>query len=152
MLFFGLVRQYKGLDIALQALAASKLDDVRLTVAGEFWEDEATIRELVQKLRLTEKVEFHARYVSDQETADFFARADATILPYRSATGSGVVALAQNYDCPMIASDIEGLNDAVKPDINGWLFPSEDIEALAKLMAEKVTRSAAVSLASVMQD
>jgi len=151
LLFFGLVRRYKGLDIALHALAASKLDDVRLTVAGEFWEDEMETRTLVDKLGLTNKVEFHARYVSDQEAADFFSRADVAILPYRSATGSGVVALAQNYDCPMIASDIAGLNDGVKPGVNGWLFPSEDEQSLGRLLNDEVTRNSAGKLNKTMK-
>ncbi len=151
LLFFGLVRHYKGLDIAIRALATSELDDVRLTVAGEFWEDEAETRALVEKLGLNERVEFHARYVSDQEAANLFQRADATILPYRSATGSGVVALAQNYACPMIASDIDGLNDAVRSGINGWLFPSEDVTALGSILTEEVTRNTAGNLAKAMQ-
>ena len=150
LLLFGLVRHYKGLDIALRALAASGIESFRLTVAGEFWEKETETRSLIEELGLSEKVELHARYVSDQEAADFFARADATILPYRSATGSGVVALAQNYDCPMIASDIEGLNDAVKPNVNGWLFKSEDETALGNLLASEIDRNSAQKLSLSM--
>lgn len=146
LLFFGLVRPYKGLDIALKALERSGREDVHLTVAGEFWEGLDETRALIRTLNLGDRVELVPRYVSDQEAAEFFARADAVVAPYRSASGSGVVALAQWYDRPVVASDIPGLASAVSDGETGWLFPPEDIDALARLLAERVDRESAAAM------
>ena len=112
LLFFGLIRPYKGLDLALEALAASGRDDVRLSVVGEFWEGRDQIDALIARLALEDRVTLVPRYVTDAEAAEYFSRSDALVAPYRSATGSGVVALAQWYARPVIASDVPGLAEA----------------------------------------
>jgi len=146
LLFFGLVRSYKGLDIALRALAAAKLADVRLSIVGEFWQGRAETEALVQELGLGGKVEIVPRYVSDEEAAEYFARCDAVIAPYRSATGSGVVALAQWYGRPVIASDVPGLSQAIVDGQTGWLFPMGDHSALARLLEAQVSRASAEAM------
>lgn len=146
LLFFGLVRQYKGLDIGLRALAHADLPDVRLTVVGEFWEGQEETERLVRQLGLGDKVELVPRYVSDQEAAEYFARCDAVIAPYRSATGSGVVALAQWYRRPVIASDVPGLAAAVSEGVTGWLHPVGNTAALADILRAKVSRQAAEAM------
>lgn len=143
LLFFGLVRPYKGLDIALHALAMTNIQDLRLSVVGEFWQEREYTEALIRNLGLEAKVELVARYVSDQEVAEFFARCDAVVAPYRSATGSGVVSLAQWYGRPVIASDVPGLSAAVIDGKTGWLFPAGDIAALAGLLNIKVSRASA---------
>jgi glycosyltransferase involved in cell wall biosynthesis len=138
LLFFGLVRRYKGLDTLLRALARAGRDDVRLTVAGEFWTGLEEAKRLIADGGLDAAVELIPRYVSDEETAELFARADAVVAPYSSATGSGVLALAQRYARPVIASDIPSLREAVVPGETGWLFPAGDVEALASLLSKEV--------------
>lgn len=146
LLFFGHIRRYKGLDIALYGLAASQLDDVRLSVVGEFWDLRTGTEGLIRKLGLTECVELTGRYVSDQEAAEYFHRADAVLAPYRSATGSGVAALAQYYRRPVIASNVDGLKQSIIHKKTGWLFESENIDALAVLLRENVTRKRAAQM------
>lgn len=152
LLFFGLVRPYKGLDVALRALAAADLKDVRLSVVGEFWQGRAETEALVQELGLGGTVELVPRYVSDQEAAEYFARCDAVIAPYRSATGSGVVALAQWYARPVIASDVSGLSQAVVDSRTGWLFPAGNVAALATLLETQVSRESAEALRPALDD
>lgn len=151
LLFFGLVRPYKGLDIALRALAASGLDDVRLSVVGEFWQGRTETEALIRELGLHDRVELVPRYVSDQEAAEYFARCDALVAPYVSATGSGVLALAQWYGRPVIASDVPGLSQSVIDGGTGWLFPVGDVSALAELLRAEVSRRSAQAMGPALQ-
>jgi glycosyltransferase involved in cell wall biosynthesis len=134
LLFFGLVRPYKGLDILVEALALSGRRDVRLTVAGEFWEGLAAVRARVAELGLSDLVELIPRYVGDAEAAEYFRRADAVVLPYRSVTGSGVVANALHYGRAVVASDLPGLAEVVRDGETGWLFEAGDSGALAAVL------------------
>lgn len=131
LLFFGLVRPYKGLDLALDAVAKSGRADLRLTIAGEFWQGLDETRERINRLGLTDQVELIPRYVSDAETAELFDRADAVVLPYRLVTGSGVIPTAYRYGRAVIATDLPGLAAVVRHDETGWLTPPGDINALA---------------------
>ena len=134
LLFFGIVRPYKGLDILLEALALADSVDVKLTVAGEFWGDLAQTQDLIKRLGLTEKVELIPRFVSDTEAAELFHRADAVVLPYRSVTGSGVVSNAYHYGRAVIASDLPGLAEVVQNGKTGWLFQPGDPRDLARVI------------------
>lgn len=135
LLLFGLVRPYKGLDIALEALARSGRRDIHLSIAGEFWHDRKRYDALIARHGLGDLVEIADRYVSDREAAEYFSRADAVLLPYRSVSGTGVAPLAYRYGKPVIASDLPGLREIVKDNATGWLFPAESVEALAQLLA-----------------
>lgn len=146
LLFFGIVRPYKGLTIALRAMAAAGVRDIRLSIVGEFWEGRAETEALIRELKLGDRVELVPRFVTDQEAAEHFARCDAVLAPYRSATGSGVVALAQWYRRPVIASDVPGLAEAIEDGVTGWLFPAGDVSALAELIATRVSRAAAEAM------
>lgn len=150
LLFFGLVRPYKGLDICLRALALADLPDVRLAVVGEFWKGSEETERLVRELGLGNKVELVPRYVSDEEAAEYFARCDAVVAPYRSATGSGVVALAQWYRRPVIVSNVPGLAAAVDEGVTGWHHPVGDAAALADVLRAKVSRQTAAAMRPAM--
>jgi glycosyltransferase involved in cell wall biosynthesis len=151
LLCFGLVRPYKGVDIALQALAASGLPDVRLTIAGEIWDNGSQIAKLIQKLGLQDKVEVLDRYVSDDEAAELFARCDAVLAPYRTVTGSGVAALARHYHRPVIASDLSGFRNSIVESQTGWFFPVADTTALATLLQTRVSRASAAAMEGHLQ-
>jgi glycosyltransferase involved in cell wall biosynthesis len=146
LLFFGLVRRYKGLDVALRALADSGIKSARFTIAGEFWEGLDETRKLIAELGIQDRVELHPNYVNDQQAADFFDRADAVILPYLSASGSGVVAMAQNYKVPVAASDIPSFQEAVLDGETGWLFPVGDFQKLAELINGRISRASALQM------
>lgn len=126
LLFFGFIRPYKGLDVLIDALR--RLDDpsVSVSVVGESWDD---VSELVERVRHL-PVEFRLEYVTDSEAAAYLDRADAVVLPYRTATGSGIVASAYHHGTPVIATDVPGLIDVVD-ESTGWVVPVDDPEALA---------------------
>ncbi|MHA7776920.1 glycosyltransferase [Roseibium sp. M-1] len=133
LLFYGFVRPYKGLDVALHALALSRRKDIRLTVAGEFWQGLDETRELIETLGISDQVQLLPEYISDADTAELFDRSDAVVLPYRSVTGSGIVATAFHYQRPVIVSDHPALSELVEQFEAGWVFPSEQPQALAEI-------------------
>jgi glycosyltransferase involved in cell wall biosynthesis len=148
LLMFGLVRPYKGLDVLLDALARLPGGRVHLSIVGEFWTDLGRTEARIAELAIADRVEIVPRYVDDAEAAEFFGRADAVVLPYLSASGSGVIALAHWYGCPVLASRVEGLAEAVEPGRTGWLFPARDADALARLLARDVHPQAKRAMAS----
>ena len=121
LLFFGFVRPYKGLDILLEAMGQLKDEDVFLSVVGEFWTSENETRKCIADEGIENKVEIVARYVPDSEAASFFTRCDVVVLPYRSATGSGVVSLSYHYGKPVIATRVGGLPEVVVEGKTGLL-------------------------------
>ena len=132
LLFFGYVRRYKGLHVLLDALARVLPGlEVLLLVVGEFYEDERPYRSQITALGLDSHVSLHARYVSNTEVSRYFSAADAVVLPYLSATQSGIAQIAYNFDVPAIASDVGGLAEVVQDGVTGFVVPPDDPEALA---------------------
>jgi glycosyltransferase involved in cell wall biosynthesis len=111
LLFFGFIRKYKGLDIALEAMADPRIKDqgIRLLVAGEFYEDAGPYQELIAKLDISNRLLLRTDFIPDSEVRDYLCAADAVIQPYRNATQSGVTPLAYHFEKPMIVSDVGGL-------------------------------------------
>jgi len=151
LLFYGFVRPYKGLDTLVEALGLVRNKALRLTVAGEFWAGLDDIRRRIDSLGLADRVELIPRYVSAEETADYFARADALVLPYRSGTGSGVLAIAYHYGKPVIATEIGAFRDIVRQRETGFLVPPESPEALARVI-DDLTRETAAAMAPAIRD
>ena len=133
LLFFGIVRKYKGLDVLLAATAKARARvDCRLIVAGEFYDPVDKYRKLIDDYNLSEHVTLENFYVPNEEVAELFARADALVLPYLSATQSGVAQVALANGLPIIASRTGGLSEVVADGVNGLLVPPGDSDALAQ--------------------
>jgi glycosyltransferase involved in cell wall biosynthesis len=132
LLAFGAIRPYKGIDLALEALALlPRTENVRLTVAGVFWDGGEALRRQVSELGLADKVELRDGFVANEEAALLFGAADASVLPYRSATQSGVVQLSFGFGVPVIATAVGGLPEAVSDGRDGILCAPHDPQALA---------------------
>ena len=133
LLFFGYIREYKGVDTLLEAMAsvARRDDSVRLVIAGEYILDPGRFREYAEQLGIAGKVDFRVGYVPAGQVATLMAAADAIVLPYRSATQSGIVSLALGHGVPVIACNAGGLGDQVEHGRTGWLVREEGAEALA---------------------
>lgn len=133
LLFFGFVRRYKGLDILIEALPhVLRFRAVTLVVAGEFYEPKEPLLARIAALGLTDRVRVLDRYVADEEVGDLVAAADVVVLPYRSATQSGVVLVAYAGGCPVVSTRVGGLPEVVFEDRTGHLVPPEDPKALAE--------------------
>ncbi|RJP79148.1 MAG: glycosyltransferase [Candidatus Zixiibacteriota bacterium] len=134
LLFFGFVRPYKGLDVALQALASlgPEWDDLHLWVCGEFWDDAEHYREMIRRLDLSGRVHLETGYQPQAELSLRLAACDAVLLPYRSATGSGVLADAYAHRRPVIATCVGCFQDMVVPEETGLLCRPGDPADLAQ--------------------
>lgn len=129
LLFFGLVRRYKGLDALLHALAAGP-PEVALRVAGEFWGGTGATTALVEELGLTGRVDLRPGYVDAAEVPALFDDVDALALPYRSATASLNAFLAFSRGRPVIATRVGTLGDAVRDGVDGVLCEPDDVVSL----------------------
>lgn len=142
LLYFGLIRPYKGVDVLIEAMDKLNDKDVHLSIVGEVWgKDEKA--SLIKDIKSSPtNIDFDFRYINEQEAANYFSRADAIVLPYKSATGSGVVTLAYHYLKPVVATKVGGLKDVVLDGKTGWLVdpdsPSKLASVLQKLSREKV--------------
>jgi len=125
ILFFGLVRKYKGLDLLMKALSDPRLKgkNITLLVAGEFYDDRNFYDQLAEELKITVKVV--SDFIPDEEVKYYFSIADLVVLPYRNATQSGVSSLAIHFDKPMIVSNFGGLPDAVINRQTGYVVEAE---------------------------
>ncbi len=128
LLFFGLVRPYKGLDVLLAALRG--VPHLRLTVAGEFWGDALSAARRSGH-ELGERLELRPGFVSDEAVPGLFAEHDAVVLPYRSATASQNARLAHAYGLPVVATRVGSFVDDVRDGVDGMLVPPGNTEALA---------------------
>lgn len=137
LLFFGYVRAYKGLDVLLRALAIARKElDVRLLVVGEFYDDEQKYRQLIKDLQMEDAVTVNADYVANDRVGRYFSAADAVVLPYISATQSGIAQIAYNFDTPVIATDVGGLGEVVLNNKTGFLVPPNNPQALARSIVQ----------------
>lgn len=133
VLFFGFVRPYKGLEYLLQALPlVLKQVKVHLLVVGEFWSSPAFFTYYAREFAVEDAVTFVNRYVPNEELKDYFDLADVVVLPYVSATQSGVVQLAFGFGKPVITTRVGGLPEVVQDGVTGLVVPPQDAPALAQ--------------------
>ncbi len=141
LLFFGLIRAYKGLADLLDALAIVKQQGLtfQLNVVGECWEDIATYHAQIERLDLTDYVTIDARFVPDDIVHVAFQRASVVVAPYRHGTQSSVLALAQGYGKPIIASSV--IEDTLAADYAGWqrIVPPNNPALLAQAIMDALT-------------
>jgi glycosyltransferase involved in cell wall biosynthesis len=146
LLFFGLVRPYKGLDVLLRALSNGP-PDVSLTVAGEFWGDTASVADdLVAELGLTGRVDIRHGYVDVDDVPGLFRGVDALTLPYRSVTASVNPFLAFEHGVPVIASRTGTLPDDVQDGVDGLLVVPDDVDSLTTAIRRLYTGDTALRL------
>jgi len=117
LLFFGFIRDYKGLDILLEAFADEKLKKLplKLIVSGEFYTDSKQYYEIINKNNLKDRVIMHTDFIKDSEVVNYFCAADIVVQPYKTATQSGVTQIGYHFNKPMIVTDVGGLSEII-PD------------------------------------
>jgi glycosyltransferase involved in cell wall biosynthesis len=129
LLFFGMVRQYKGLDLLLRALAGTK-PEISLTIAGEIWAHRTELLTLIAELQLGERVTLSDGYVAAEDVPAYFAQADALVLPYRSGTASQNALIALQFGIPVIATRAGAIAAAISDGVNGILCAAGDVADL----------------------
>ncbi|MBU1702029.1 MAG: glycosyltransferase [Candidatus Eisenbacteria bacterium] len=132
ILFFGIIRPYKGLDILLRAMPRIiKETGAGLIVGGEFYAGRKETFELVSELGLQKDVFLVDGYVPNEDVGLYVSASRVVVLPYRSATQSGIVQVAFQLECPVIATDVGGLGEMIRHGETGFLVPPEDPAAVA---------------------
>jgi len=133
ILFFGLIRPYKGLLDLIEALPAILNEiDVKLLVVGEIWGEASVYESRINDLNLQEKVQLLDRYVSNDEASMYFAATDLAVLPYREATGSAVLQLAFGLGVPVVATRTGGMDEVVEDGVTGFLVDPGDVAGLSR--------------------
>jgi glycosyltransferase involved in cell wall biosynthesis len=137
LLFFGIVREYKGLEDLLQALPAVKesIGQVLLIIAGEFWENKQPYLDAIQRMGVRDSVLVDDRYIPDEDAAVYFSAADALVAPYRRVTGSAVIPTARAFHLPVVATNLPAIAQALDRQ-SGRLVPPRDPDALAAAITE----------------
>jgi D-inositol-3-phosphate glycosyltransferase len=130
LLFFGLVRPYKGLDILIEALAKGP-PEVALTVAGEFWTPVEETRAQAEALGVSDRVEIRPGYVAADDVPELLAEVDALVLPYRAGTATQNVELAFTHGLPVVVTRAGSMSAAVRDGLDGLIVPAGDAAALA---------------------
>ncbi len=133
LLFFGIVRPYKGLDVLLRALARAP-EHVTLTVAGEFWGGTADTEQLIASLGLGDRVTLRPGYVPADQIPALFAAADVLVMPYREATASQNALLAFAHGVPVITTTAGALAEHVTDGVNGLICAPGDAEDLLRAL------------------
>jgi D-inositol-3-phosphate glycosyltransferase len=153
LLFFGFVRRYKGLDLLLRALPEirKRCGDVQLLVCGPFHQKRAHYEKLIARLGIERHVVIQDRYFSGDDIAPCFAAADAVVLPYRSATQTGVAPMAFALGTPVIATRVGGLAEAVTNGETGFLVEPNDPQKLAQTVETFFARSGKQAFAEAIR-
>lgn len=133
LLFFGFVREYKGLQYLLDAMKQLReyRSDIRLWVVGDFGEDKGQYLNRIAQNGIGECVQLVEGYIPDQEVEKYFAASDLVVLPYVSATQSGIVQIAYGFEKPVVVTKVGGLPDVVEDRRTGYVVPERDPQAIA---------------------
>jgi D-inositol-3-phosphate glycosyltransferase len=141
ILFFGIVRAYKGLNVLLEAMPEiiRHHDMVKLIVAGEFYEDRSRYEKQIRRLGLEDRIVMRDEYVPGSDVATYFSAADVLVQPYTSATQSGVVQIAVQFSTPTIVTDAGGLGVQIGPGLSERVVPAGDAGALSRAVVRFFT-------------
>lgn len=133
ILFFGLIRPYKGVEDLIEAFDAiplSLISGFHLTVVGETWEGWTMPAERIERSRYRERITFVNRYISDAEVDEAFGHADSVCLPYRRSSGSGALMMAMGHGLPVVVTDIPALRETVEKYEGAIVVPVADVDRL----------------------
>jgi len=123
ILFFGFIREYKGLDLLIKAMKLLP-EDYTLIVAGESYGDFKRYQNLIDSNTLTSRIRLYIKYIPDKEVPVFFSASDVCVLPYKSATQSGIISISFHFNIPVIATDVGGLKEMVEHGKTGLMVSS----------------------------
>jgi glycosyltransferase involved in cell wall biosynthesis len=138
VLFFGIVRPYKGLNYLLEALGQLRKEDtiIHLIIAGEFWQDKSIFLQAIKRLQIEEQIRIEDRYIPNEEIQTYFSAADALIAPYIEGTQSAVASLALVHGIPMIGTEIGLAGNRTQNNRMVIIVPPKDSNALAKAIKD----------------
>jgi len=127
LLFFGFIRDYKGLDLLLNAFTDERLRNfpVKLLIAGEYYSSPEPYLELIRKNNLEDLIELRTEFIPDEEVNLYFSAADMVVQPYKSATQSGVTQIGYHFNKPMLVTNVGGLSEIIPDGKIGYVVEPE---------------------------
>ncbi len=142
LLFFGFIRDYKGLDWLLQAMADDRLKGrkIRLIVAGEFYSSPDPYLKMIHDLGLDETVILHADYIPNDQINRYFCAADLLVQPYKTATQSGVTQIGYHFNKAMLVTEVGGLGEIIANQKSGYVVKPEK-RAIADAIVDFYTQN-----------
>lgn len=153
VLFFGLIRHYKGLDLLLEAMADKRIksQDIKLLVAGEFYEDKKPYLDIIEKYALQNSVILFNKFIPNEEVKYYFSAADLLALPYRDATQSGVTQVAFHFEKPVIVTNVGGLAEIIPDKVCGYVVESSP-ENIADAIMDYFDNSREAKMSAAMKE
>lgn len=135
LLFFGLIRDYKGLDLLLHAMGHQSIKElpIKLIVAGEFYTDEKPYLDIIKTHHLEDKVILHTHFIPEEKVCHYFSACDVVVQPYKDATQSGVTQIAYHFEKPVITTNVGGLSEIVLNEKTGYI-----VEPQPEMISEKI--------------
>ena len=153
LLFFGFVRAYKGLETLVDAMPlVLKELPIHLVVAGEFWDGTRPFLDRLRDLGIESHVTVVPRYVPNEEVPELFSACDAVVIPYHSATQSGIVQMAYGFERPVLATRVGGLPEVIRDGVTGMLVPPRDPAALARAIVSFYREERGPAMRSAIRD
>jgi glycosyltransferase involved in cell wall biosynthesis len=136
LLFFGFIRDYKGLDILIKSLSSLKMLDIKLLIAGESYISTNNIKNLINKNNLSEMIIWDKKYILNSDVNLYFSACDVVVLPYKKISQSGIIPMAYHFDKLVICSDIPSLKEHVVEKETGYLFEKNNSNDLSNVIAD----------------
>ncbi|HEX7415007.1 MAG TPA: glycosyltransferase [Bacteroidia bacterium] len=153
VLFFGLIRQYKGLDLLLEAMAEVRIKgmNIKLLVAGEFYEDKTVYTDIIERHNLKDNIILYDAFIPNEEVKIYFSSADLLALPYKHATQSGVTQVAFHFEKPTIVTNVGGLSEIIPDKVCGYVVDSNPT-AIADAMVDYFTNNRETAMTAAMHE
>jgi len=148
ILFFGFIRDYKGLDTLLLAMSELKDENIKLLVAGEFYTYKEKYFNIIKEHKLEKNIILKTDFIPTNEVKYYFSASDVVILPYKSATQSGIVQIAVNFKKPVIATNVGGLAEVIVNEESGYIIEKENPKALAQAIDRFYTEEKEIPFAN----
>ncbi len=153
ILYFGIIRDYKGFDILLNAIAELKDSglDFHLLAGGECYGSDEKYTQLISNLDISDYITWHNKYIPDSEVSNYFSAADVVALPYRTASQSGVTQIAYSYDLPVIVTKVGGLPEIVDEGQSGFIIEPENPKELANMLEKNMKAGTFLEMATYIK-
>ncbi|MBI1837054.1 MAG: glycosyltransferase [Flavobacteriia bacterium] len=130
ILFFGFIRDYKGLDLLIEAF--NYLDEgYQLIIAGEVYGSFEKYAKLIQQSKAKDRIHVFNQYIGDEDVSLYFSAADVCVLPYKSATQSGITSISNHYNLPQIVTNVGGLKESIQENITGLVVENVDSQNIS---------------------
>ena len=154
LLFFGYIRHYKGLDILINAMPGilKAYPEARLLVVGEFYDDPSSYLNRIKELGIDEYVKIVNKFVPNEEVGQYYQACDLNILPYRSATQSGILNVSYGFEIPVLAANVGGLAEFIIERKTGLIIEPESVDAIVNGVKEFFTLKEKVDFAGNIRD